>query len=89
MTTVKDTENILSKEVESWKGFEYALRNPNTILFNEMLKECVESEKYVEATKTRGPQSSTESLFMALLFQQQKTISGLIERIRSFQNKKI
>lgn len=39
-----DDDNILAKETESWKGFEYALRNPNASLFNKMLTECVESE---------------------------------------------
>jgi len=54
-----------------------------------MLKECLESEEYAEAFKTKGPQNSAESLFMASIFQQQKTVSGLIERISSNQNKKI
>jgi hypothetical protein len=26
-------EDILTKEIESWKGFEYALRKENRILF--------------------------------------------------------
>jgi hypothetical protein len=39
MTEDKDKQNILAKEVELWKGFEYALRNPNASLFNKMLKE--------------------------------------------------
>ena len=34
-----EDENILAKEVKSWKGFEYALRKPNAILFNKMLTE--------------------------------------------------
>jgi hypothetical protein len=37
---------ILTKEIESWKGFEYALRKPNATLFNKMLKECLENEEY-------------------------------------------
>ena len=55
MTKDKDKKNILAKEVESWNGFEYALRNSKAILFNKMLKERVESEEYVVATKTKGP----------------------------------
>ena len=39
-------ENILTKEIESWKGFEYALRQPNATLFNKMLTECLKSEEY-------------------------------------------
>ncbi len=40
MTTEKKTQDFLAKEIESWKGFEYALREENRILFHEMLNEC-------------------------------------------------
>jgi hypothetical protein len=80
-----EDENILAKEVESWKGFEYALRKPNAILFNKMLKECLGNEEYAAAFKTKGPQYSTESLFMALILQQQKMINELINKIGSDQ----
>jgi hypothetical protein len=42
-------ENTLTKEIESWKGFEYALREENRILFNKMIEECVENKDYVRA----------------------------------------
>jgi hypothetical protein len=29
-----EEKNIVAKEIKSWKGFEYALREPNAILFN-------------------------------------------------------
>lgn len=78
-----DNDNILTKEVVSWKGFEYALRQPNTSLFNKMLSEYLENkEEYVSAFKSRGSQHSTESLFIALIFQQQKMISKLIQQLR-------
>jgi hypothetical protein len=77
-----EDENILAKEVESWKGFEYALRKPNATLFNKMLTEYLENEEeYASAFKTKGSQYSAESLFMALIFQQQKMISELIKKI--------
>ena len=38
-------DNILAKEIDSWKGFEYALRQPNATLFNKMLTECLENEE--------------------------------------------
>ena len=50
----EEDEKILTKEVKSWKGFEYALREPNATLFNKMLKECLENEEY--AFKTIAPQ---------------------------------
>jgi hypothetical protein len=79
--TSKEEENILAKEIESWKGFEYALRKPNATLFNKMLKECLENEEYASAFESKGPQYSAESLFMALIFQQQKMISELIKNL--------
>jgi hypothetical protein len=81
-------DNILTKEIDSWKGFEYSLREPNATLFNKMLTECLGNEEYAAAFKSKGPQDSVESLFMALIFQQQKMISKLIEKIQNSQKKK-
>ena len=86
--TQEEEENKLAMEVESWKGFEYALRNLNTVLFSKMLTECLENKDYVTAFRTKGQQYSAESLFMVLIFEQQKTISKLIEGMESIQNRK-
>jgi hypothetical protein len=86
MSALKDDE-ILAREIESWKGFEYALRKPNATLFNKMLTECLENEEYAAAFRSKGPQDSAESLFMALIFHQQKMICKLIEHIKSEQRK--
>jgi hypothetical protein len=87
MNVIAD-DDILAREIKSWKGFEYALRQPNATLFNKMLTECLENEEYAAAFKTKGPQDSVESLFMVLIFQQQKMISKLIEKIQNSQKKK-
>jgi hypothetical protein len=48
-----------------------------------MLNEYLENkEEYISAFKSRGPQHSAESLFMALIFQQQKMISKLIQQLK-------
>jgi hypothetical protein len=83
--TEKDNE-LVTKEVEAWRGFEYALRKPNSSLFRQMLNECLENEEYAEAFNAKGSQYSAESLFMALIFQQQKIISKLIDSLESNQN---
>jgi hypothetical protein len=51
-----------------------------------MLKECLGNEEYAAAFKTKGPQYPTESLFMALIFQQQKidNLKNLFTRVHSF-----
>ena len=74
-------DNIFAKEIESWKGFEYALRQQHAKPFTQMLKECLENEEFAAASKSQGPRRSTESMFMALIFQQQKMISKLIKQI--------
>jgi hypothetical protein len=55
MSALKD-DDILAREIKSWKGFEYALRKPNATLFNKMLTECLENEEYAAAIKSKGPQ---------------------------------
>jgi hypothetical protein len=63
---------IIDKEIESWKkGFEYALREENRLLFSKMLSECQQNGDYAKAAIARGEcYSSAESL-----------ISQLIERL--------
>jgi hypothetical protein len=87
MSLSQNEENILTKEIESWKGFEYALREENRILFNKMLSECQENEAFIKAVNAKGVQFSAESLFMALIFQQQKMISQLIANLSSLEYK--
>ena len=74
-------ENLITKEIESWKGFEYALREENRIPFNKMLSECRENKDYVRAASSKGVSFSAESLFLALILLQQKMISRLIAKL--------
>ena len=71
-----DNNSILHKVI----GFEYSLREDDRILFNQMLNEC-KKEEYTKALNAKGEYNSTESLFMALIFQQQKMISNLINKL--------
>ena len=77
-----EKENTLTKEIESWSKFEYALREDDRILFNRMLNECQQKEEYAEAFKAKGEYHAAESLFMALIFQQQKMISNIINNLQ-------
>jgi hypothetical protein len=78
-------ENLLTKEIESWSNFEYSLREEDRILFSKMLNECEKEEEYSKAFNAKGEYRSSESLFMALIFQQQKMISQLIEKISKYK----
>jgi hypothetical protein len=70
---------ILDKEIESWKGFEYALKEENRLLFSKMLSECQQNADYAKAAMARGEPYSVESLFMALIFEISAKV--LIERL--------
>jgi hypothetical protein len=80
MTKEEEQENVLTKEIESWSKFKYALREEDRILFNKILNDC-QKEEYGKAFKAKGEYNSAESLFMALIFQQQKMISRLIDKL--------
>ncbi len=73
--------DILAKEIESWKDFRYALREENALLFNEMLSECRQNKYYIRAAVSKGENYSAESLFMILVLQQQKMINELIAKV--------
>jgi hypothetical protein len=79
----KENKDILQNEIESWNNhFGYVLREENRILFNQMLSECLtDEEQYRNAINSKGENYTTESLFMALIFQQQKMISQLIAKL--------
>ena len=81
----KEENNVLAKEIESWSNFEYSLREEDRILFNKMLNECQKEEEFSKAFNAKGEYHSTESLFLALIFQQQKTISQLIDKLSEYK----
>ena len=46
-------KDILTKEIESWAGFTYALRKENRTLFEEMSDGCKKTE-YVDCAAAKG-----------------------------------
>jgi G3E family GTPase len=82
--TDEEENNVLAKEIESWSSFEYSLREEDRILFNRMLNEC-QKEEYTKAFNAKGEYNSAESMFMALIFQQQKMISKLIDKLSNIK----
>ena len=77
-------EDILTKEIESWKGFEYALREEDRKLFVKMLNDCY---KYSIAINAKGEPFSTEALLITLILLQQKLIDLLINQSGSCSGK--
>lgn len=78
--------NILATEIESWRGFEYALREENRILFHEMLSKCKKKE-LTDCVNSKGKNLSAESLFLILIFEQHKMINELIRTLTNDKGK--
>ena len=77
--------DTLDNEIESWKDFRYALREEDTILFNEMLSEYGQNKDYIRATVSRGENYSAESLFILLIFQHEKMIKELVAKVSQYK----
>ena len=75
--TLFPNEDILAREVESWRGFADALREEDRVLFLRMLDECYQ---FISSINSKGEYFSTESLLMSLVFVQHKIINWLINK---------
>ena len=71
---VDDKEGLLTKEIQSWDIFKYALREENATLFGQMLKDCQgeddkegEVVQFANAMNAKGESFAAESLFIALI----------------------
>jgi hypothetical protein len=65
----------LEEEIESWKGFPWALRKEDLELWNAMIKEV--RVEFSDAVEQSGKGFTTDPFFMALLLVQQKIIKRL------------
>jgi hypothetical protein len=77
---MSSNKDILTKEIGSWTGFEYALREESRILFDEMLNKCRKRE-YIDCLNAKGENLSAEALFLILIFEQQKMITELMAKL--------
>ena len=71
----------LEEEIESWKGFPWALRKEDLGLWDAMIKEV--REDFGEAVERSGKAFTTDSFFMALLLAQQRMIRRLRDVLRA------
>jgi hypothetical protein len=70
-----NSRSQLEEEIESWKGFPWALRKDDLELWNAMIK--VVRDQFGEAVEASGKDLTTDPFFMALLLAQHKTIGQL------------
>ena len=71
-------EDILTQEIESWKGFADSLPAEDRRTFTKMLNDCY---KYAKAINAKAQPFPSEPVIMALLFSQHKMIEWLEGRI--------
>ena len=76
-------EDILTKEIESWKDFANSLSSKeDRELFEKMLNDCY---KYAAAINAKGQPFPAEPLIMALLLSQHKMIDWLSKQISKYE----
>jgi hypothetical protein len=76
--TLFPEDDILTREIESWRGFADSLRAEDRELFKNMLNDCY---RYGRAVNAKGEPFPTEALLMALIFSQHRMIGWLISRL--------
>ncbi len=59
-------QDILTKEIESWRNYSDCLLQKDRDLFKEMLTNCYQ---YTPSINAKGKEYSTESLLMTILFE--------------------
>jgi len=59
-------DDIITKEIESWKSYADCLRKQDRELFYKMLNSCY---KYSSAITTKGKEYSTTSVLMSILLE--------------------
>ena len=77
-------EDILTKEIESWKAFANNLSSKeDRELFEKMLNDCY---KYAAAINAKGQLFPAEPLIMALLLSQHKMIDWLTKQTSKYES---
>ena len=77
-------EDILTKEIASWKSFVDSLSSKeDRELFEKMLNDCY---NYAAAINAKGEPFPAEPLLMTLLLSQHKLIDWLIESISKYKS---
>ena len=77
-------EYILTKEIESWRGFADSLSSKeDKELFKSMLNDCY---KYAAAINAKDQPFPAEPLIMALLLSQHRVIDWLTKQISRYES---
>ncbi len=68
-------DDLLDREIQSWKSFGDTLRLEERKTFNKMIQQCY---KHIRAINAKGEPYTTESLMMSLILIQHQMIEFLV-----------
>lgn len=69
-------DDILSRELESWRAFGESLREEDRRMFDKMLRQCY---RHIKAINSKGELHTTEALMMSLILTQHQMIEFLLK----------
>lgn len=75
--------SLLDQEIESWKGFPWALRKEDTELWDTMISQI--REGFTEEVELSGKDLAVDPFFMVLLLEQHKMIKLLQAELGALQ----
>ncbi|HUT05444.1 MAG TPA: hypothetical protein VMW74_01985 [Nitrosopumilaceae archaeon] len=70
-------DDLLAKEIESWRTFGDSLRVEDQKLFDKMIRQCY---RYIKAINSKGEQYTTTSVMMSLILIQHQLIQFLLNK---------
>lgn len=76
-------KTLLDEEIESWKGFPWALREPDRKIYEQMIEAA---KLYADAVQHSGRTFTTDSFFMALILVQHRMIRELQKEIQNIKH---
>ena len=68
-------DDLLAREIESWRAFADSLRVKDREIFNKMIRQCY---KHIKSINLKGEPYTTEALLMSLILTQHQMIDFLI-----------
>ncbi len=70
-------DDLIAKEIESWREFSDSLRAKDKKLFDKMIRQCY---RYIKAINSKGEQHTTTSVMMSLILIQHQLIQFLLNK---------
>jgi len=68
-------DDLLAKEIQSWKAFGDSLRLEDRKIFDKMIQQCY---KHIKSINAKGDPYTTESLMLSLILIQHQMIEFLV-----------